>query len=250
METSKHTGLVAGTLSFAAMALSPLWWPPVLVSLALYLHVNNLYAARLGVLKAAWLTAALLAASLAIAKLINGGFDSLSVIHAMALSFAFPLHAYIRRAVPARKFGILQIPVFWFAIQYLFIKIFPGPGLVVLADLAALPSPYFGWSAATGLLGISAWIWLVNLLGYGVIVQAGVARAAMALVAVLALALPFVTGTTGPSLQLADLVLLYTSGQSNHEAYIINGELIARTAAWISILIVIFTVVRFSTQKK
>jgi hypothetical protein len=51
------------------------------------------------------------------------------------------------------------------------------------------------------------------------------------------------------ALILKDMIDLYTGAEVNNREYTSIGELIPRTAVWISVLIIIFTFVKAKTTK-
>lgn len=54
---------------------------------------------------------------------------------------------------------------------------------------------------------------------------------------------------TDTGLNSLDVIDLYKYNASRHDEYSRVGELVSRTAAWISVLIVIFTLVKKKVQK-
>jgi hypothetical protein len=182
--------------------------------------------------------------------LINALVRETSVVSALATGIVFTLvfvgQAWIRRVLGIRS-GMITLIVFWLAAEYLVLYIAPRQG-TFLADSLKLQPHWVRWNTHTGYLGGTLWILLVNwslFLGWS-------HRPIWWVVAGIVLVGPMIYSLSlgnSPILR-EEMVNLYTSKVIEADvAYLAHGELIVRTAAWLSVLILLFTFVRQQTRK-
>ncbi len=181
-------------------------------------------------------------------KGLDGSYGTLTLFQLIILPACFLLHAFTNRIRP-KKLGKYTVILFWFAIQYLFIKFVPSPLLFVLADIPSIPPEWQRWNIYTGLMGISLWIILVNFLIYQALGNNPFKWSVIVPIAILIL-IPIGVSYLLDNLPVTmdNLVRLY-KGMSVEGQYAHMGEVVPHTAAWFSILIVIFTLVKNKTKK-
>lgn len=181
-------------------------------------------------------------------KLLDGSYGSLSLFQLIILPVCFLLHAFANQLLH-KKLGKYTIVLFWFAIQYLFIKFIPSHELFVLADIPSIPPEWQRWNIYTGLMGISLWILMVNYLIYQAIGNKPFNWFVIVPTLFLVL-IPMVISYALNSLPVTmDILVRHYKGMLVDGVYARIGEVVPRTAAWFSILIVIFTLVRNKTKK-
>lgn len=194
-------------------------------------------------------TIAFMAIGIGAVKLLDTSYSRITLLQSIALAVPFILYYSIESFLPG-KIGKFSIVLFWFSVQYLFVKLFPSSCLFITADAPSIPSEWVRWNIKTGFLGGSLWFLAANFFIYRTFsAPPGANRAALAL-AVLSIGVPAYISSimTATSLQMDDLINLYRYNEGSFP-YLTSGEVIPRTASWISILIIIFTLVKIKTQK-
>jgi apolipoprotein N-acyltransferase len=175
-----------------------------------------------------------------------------ALIQAIVFTVGFVCFSYARQNLGDRL-GKLPIIFFWLALEYVFLKIHWPSDSLFLADAFALKTSWLQWTIHTGYLGASFWILLCNLiLYYSVFKNRKINWLALTIFFVCLtgpIILSFVKG--GALITREDMFALYY--QENPQVplvYMARGEFIPRTAAWISVLILLFAVVKNKTKKK
>jgi apolipoprotein N-acyltransferase len=170
------------------------------------------------------------------------------VIVMMAL---FTFYQWVQHLTQNRlnKFSLIILLI---GIEYLLLKLSLGDWVTFLADAIQEQTDWIRWNIYTGYLGSSAWILLVNLLVYQAFFKDKGINWVLVVVAALITLLPVLYSydLTNNALTKEQVVRFYKGDESKlTQPYLSHGELISRTGAWLSILIIIFTFVRAKTKK-
>jgi len=145
------------------------------------------------------------------------------------------------------KFSLIIVCV---GVEYLFLKFFVYENFV--ADILQNKPSWIRWNIYTGYLGTGLWILLTNLLFYQAFCKKDKINVFLIAVAIAAIVLPMLYSfdLTNNPVTKDQLIRLYSGDGTNLPMpYAVYGELISRTGAWVSILIIIFTLVRAKTKK-
>jgi hypothetical protein len=181
-------------------------------------------------------------------------FDPSSLVKAIILAIVFTLpflgFAYIHESFGARTIKLTVI-FLWLGMEYAMVKIqWPGQA-IYLADAFQFVPTWLRWNHETGYLGASAWILLANWVFYGGLLRPSVNWF------LIFLGLAIVISPIAYSLSLnispivrSEMITLYKDNSILDNAYSANGELVARTCTWLSVLIVLFAVVKSRVTKK
>ena len=147
--------------------------------------------------------------------------------------------------------GDFLIIIFWLALEYLLLKSGQGRRTIFLADLIGLKEGWIKWNHHTGYLGGSLWILLVNWLMAKTFLRGKFNGILMMMVLIL-IAAPLWYAWQHPAEVISrnQMIALYENAASGASAYGNRGEWIVRTAAWVSVLVVLFSIVRTRTKKK
>lgn len=145
------------------------------------------------------------------------------------------------------KFSLLILLV---ASEYLLLKFLAHKNPYFLADTFQEHSTWLRWNIYTGYLGASFWILLINLLIYEG-VKASRINYFLLVLAAMTTIMPVIYSKYLPQngLTKADVIAFYTGIGTGNTDYNEYGELISRTGVWVSILIIIFTLIRIKTKK-
>lgn len=183
-------------------------------------------------------------------------FATSSVIYAMIQSILFALvfvlYAYVRFNLGSRL-GKLPLVFFWLALEYVVLKSGQTSNATFLADSLAVKMDWIRWTGYTGYLGVSAWILLANLFLYQALLNRGL-QLPYLVVFCLVVAAPIIysytledSGTIGRE----SMIQFYRGAvdTSLPASYVEKAEWTARTAAWISVLIALFALVKSNTRK-
>jgi hypothetical protein len=145
-----------------------------------------------------------------------------------------------------------SLTILLIGVEYLLLKLSLGSWITFFADAIQDRTDWIRWNIYTGYLGSSAWILLVNLLFYQALFKNELIGWIMVILGLLAILLPvlYSIDLTNNALTKQQVIRFYMGDESGLTyPYLSHGELISRTAAWLSILIIIFTLVRAKTKK-
>jgi hypothetical protein len=173
-----------------------------------------------------------------------------ALLHAILLALAFLGYSFSYQSLGSRL-GKFTIIFFWLALEYLLLKLPWREQSIFLADAVQFKTEWLRWSSKTGYLGASLWILCTNLLIYIAFLK-GKVNWYFAALSIICLVGPVIysypISTVGIS--RGEMISLYSNGKAGAILYIKQGELVSRTAAWISILILLIALVKNQTKKK
>ena len=175
-----------------------------------------------------------------------------SMIQAIGFTLAFVGYGFVYQSLGPRA-GKITIIIFWLATEYLFLKLQWPADRFFLADAIQLKTDWLKWTFHTGYLGSSLWILLANLSLYLAVFKSGRINWIWLVSFLVLLAAPIIFSFTTElsAISRAEMMTLYSNTKDNLTSiYLKRGEFIPRTAAWISVLIFIFALVKNKTQKK
>lgn len=200
-----------------------------------------------------WEHAEMILIGLAVAFLAAFMFNTSSIvtvlIHAILFTLPFIGFAFVHESLGARtgKFIVIFI---WLGLEYLLVKVQWPSNTVFLADSLNNWPTWFRWNYETGYLGASAWILTANWLVYTGTMRNGLNWP------LVFLALTVIAGPLVYSLMIdakpilrKDMIELYSTDSVLKGNYAAKGELVARTCAWLSVLILVFAGVKSRTAK-
>jgi hypothetical protein len=181
-------------------------------------------------------------------------FDTSVFVKILGLAIVFTLpflgFAYVHENLGSRT-GKFIVIIFWLGFEYLLLKIQWPRQTIFLADAFQATSNWFRWNNGTGYLGVSTWVLFANWIFYAGLLRGGVNWF------LVILGLVVVAGPIGYSLSLnatpilrSDMIELYKGNSVSVSGYNTKGELVARTCAWLSVLILLFAIVKSSITKK
>lgn len=204
-----------------------------------------------------WNHLELILLSLAISLFCATIFDTTQLIpllaQAIVLTLAFAGYAFSYQSLGSRL-GKFTILFFWLGLEYLMLKLPWRNDFYFLADALELQSSWWRWNSDIGYLSISIWVLVVNLIFYQAFLKSSSINWLFVVLAVLLVAGPvlysiFYLDEAG--LNREQMIALYSNGTEEFsEKYKNRGELIARTAAWVSVLIILLALVKNKIKKK
>ncbi|CAN5610209.1 hypothetical protein BH10BAC4_BH10BAC4_17650 [soil metagenome] len=174
-----------------------------------------------------------------------------SMIYGIVFTLPFIAHVWVRQTLGQRA-GKITLILFWLALEYAALKISPGT-TSFLADTLLLHADWTRWNIHTGYLGASLWILIANLMVYNLFLSESRFRWYWIVLTVIFLLGPVAWSWFSDltAITRKDLVKLYVDKLIIEDVtYLARGELIVRTAAWISTLILLFTFVKSQTTKR
>lgn len=193
--------------------------------------------------------------ALTISFLASHAFDLsylvLSLFFGIAFTLPFIGYVWIRQTV-GPKAGKISILFFWLMLEYLLLK-FYGERSVFLGDALRIKTDWMRWDIETGYLGSTLWILLTNLAVYHATLSKDPFKWYWILTASVFLIGPIICSLylTSESLTRVDMINLYSgNSQGLNLMYLARGEFVVRTATWMSVLILLFTLVRSQTLKR
>lgn len=248
---STFTLFLSGTILFSLAWLMPSFPLLSFVGLAPFIAI----AANNRKEKSIWtslelilvgITAAFIAASL-----FNDTNIAYTIVQAMVFTMAFLGYTFVRKSL-GPGVSIITITLFWLAIEYVLIKWVSVPS-VFLADSLVLKRDWFRWNSQIGYLSASLWILVCNTFLYLAVLTEKKVNWIFVILFILAVVGPIVYSYTLQidSIDKDQMMLLYSSSdQTLPQSYVSRGELVPRTSAWVSLLILLYTFVKRKIARK
>lgn len=191
------------------------------------------------------------AVSLVLYAFLRNASVVMALVSAITFTLAFVAHAWVRQTLGIRT-GKMTLILFWLALEYLILKLIPEKGMF-LADTLSLQGDWVRWNVHTGYLGASVWVLVVNWCWYETFLHDKAIHWGWLVAALVLWAGPATYSyvlTVSP-ITRQDMINLYRELPAEADVtYLARGELTVRTAAWISILILLFTLVKHQTKKR
>lgn len=204
-----------------------------------------------------WNHLELILLALAISLFCASVFDTTQLIRLLAqailLTLAFAGYAFSYQSLGS-QLGKFTIIFFWLGLEYLMLKLPWRNDFYFLADSLKLHSTWWNWNADIGYLAISIWILVVNLIFYLAFFKFSSINwflLGLGILLVIGSVMLSIFYIDGPGVNREQMIALYSDSTeefSNH--YKNRGELIARTAAWVSVLIILLAFVKNKIKKK
>lgn len=171
-------------------------------------------------------------------------------IYFCLLAAVFAVYVFLQRLAPEaiNKFALI---IFILGAEYVFLKLSENFNPVFLADLLQNKTNWIRWNVLTGYTGSTLWVLVVNLVWYQGLFVPRKINWVLCIVATLLILLPifYSYSISGIPLTKLDVIGLYNHSVSGNSLYSERGELISRTGAWVSALIIIFTLIKGLTKK-
>jgi len=202
-----------------------------------------------------WNLSELILAGLTISFFAAHLFDVKFLVAVISQSIAFTLafvgYAFAYQSLGSRL-GKFTIIIFWLGIEYVLLKIPFRDQTIFLADALQLQTAWQHWNIYTGYLGVSLWILITNLFLYLAVLKEEKVNWGWVGLAVFCIAGPiaFSVLTEGTLVTRLNMLNLY-DGDTKFlpKEYVESGELIPRTAAWVSALIILLSLIKNKTKK-
>jgi apolipoprotein N-acyltransferase len=173
-----------------------------------------------------------------------------AIVQAIAFTIAFLAYSFSYQSLGSRL-GKFTIIFFWLGIEYILLKLPWREQTVYLADAIQLRPEWLKWNSYTGYLGSTLWVLSTNLLLYMAAFKGKLNWYLLALTFI-CLTAPVIYSLIIKTESIARLqmISLYSNVEVESVNYTKRGELVTRTAAWISVLIVLLALVKSQTTKK
>jgi hypothetical protein len=173
-----------------------------------------------------------------------------AIVQAIAFTVAFLGYSFAYDSLGSRL-GKFTIIFFWLGLEYILLKLPWRNESIFLADAIVLKTSWLHWTTYTGYLGASLWILCTSLLLYLALFKGSINFTWLGLTLALLIA-PIALSyfISEPGINRNDMISLYIQNSSVASRYSKQGELIPRTAAWISVAILLLAFVKTQTRKK
>jgi apolipoprotein N-acyltransferase len=172
------------------------------------------------------------------------------LIYFSALAATFAIYILLQKWTGNRlnKFGLI---IFILGIEYIMLKLMTAGNPVFLADFLRFKTTWTRWNIFTGYTGGTLWILLSNLLCYQAVFKERQINWILCGLTVLMIVVPIIASLnlSYHPVTKADVVAYYLGDGNYNRSYGDRGEFISRTGAWVSLLIIIFTVIKGLTKK-
>ena len=173
------------------------------------------------------------------------------IIYFSLLAAVFAVYFLMQRWTD-NKLNKLALIIFVLGMEYLFLVFMTNENPVFLADLLKYKVNWTRWNIFTGYTGASLWILGANLLFYQALFKSQKINWVLCVLGCLVVIIPMIYSLMHSYMPLekTDVIDFYTGQPNqNHPTYSQRGELISRTGAWVSLLIIIFTLIKGMTKK-
>ncbi|NJN28969.1 MAG: hypothetical protein HC819_24940 [Cyclobacteriaceae bacterium] len=172
------------------------------------------------------------------------------LVQSIAFTLAFVGYSFAYQNIGSRL-GKFTVIFFWLGLEFVFLNIPWREQTLFLADSLNLVPDWINWTHHTGYLGVSLWILSVNLVFYLSFFHKGTFNLYLFILAMVLIAIPIVLSYQMDTIGVnrAQMISFYAS-ESNILQEKSTGELVARTAAWVSVLIILLSFVKNQTKKK
>lgn len=204
--------------------------------------------------KSLWTSLELVLLGLSISFFAGSLFSFSLLVSIVAQGIFFTLsflgYTFVRKSLGSGV-SIITLCIFWLAIEYVLLKWSPFP-INFLADLFYLKPEWTAWNTSTGYLGASLWVLTTNTLLYQAVLTERKVNWIFVVLFLIAVVAPIVYSyiiEINP-ISREQMIQLYASPPNETSEYTLKGEFIPRTAAWVSVLILLFTLVKRKTTKK
>ena len=181
-------------------------------------------------------------------------FDLSHLVASIAFGILFTLpfigYVWVKQTL-GPQVGKISIVLFWLALEYILLKVY-APNSIFLADALRLQPVWTLWNLHTGYLGASLWILIANLMVYYAFLSQNPFRWHWILLALIFIVTPFFSSYFLESAPITrnDMLNLYSENSTTTNVmYLARGEFVVRTAAWVSTLILLFTLIKSQTTK-
>jgi hypothetical protein len=149
--------------------------------------------------------------------------------------------------------GKFTVIIFWLGLEYVLLKTPWRQDFSTVADALQLQPSWWRWNIHTGYLGLSLWVWIVNLIFYHAVFRTNQFNWMLFMAGLLAVAGPSlyssVTMNT-PAINREQMIALYSNTtETLNVNYANRGEFVTRTAAWLSVLILLLALVKNIIRK-
>ncbi len=169
---------------------------------------------------------------------------------AIVFTVAFLAYSFAYSSLGSRL-GKFTIIFFWLGLEYILLKLPWRNESIFMADAVALKTSWLHWTTYTGYLGASLWILCTGLLLYMALFKNSINLTWLGLTLALLIApIAFSYFMSESGINRNDMISLYTQNSSVASRYTKQGELVPRTAAWISVAILLLAFVKTQTRKK
>jgi hypothetical protein len=184
------------------------------------------------------------------AHAFNTSFLVSAIVQAIIFALAFLGYSFSYQSLGSRL-GKFTIIFFWLGLEYVLLKLSWREQTAFLADVIQLRTEWVKWNSYTGYLGSSLWILCTNLLLYIAVFKGKLNWYLLALTFI-CLTAPVIYSLISKidGINRMQMISLYSNVKVESVNYAKRGELVTRTGAWISVLILLLAVVKNQTKKK
>lgn len=183
------------------------------------------------------------------------GFDTnfiiMAMVQAIVFSFTFLGYTFAHQNL-GERLGKFTILFFWLGLEYIALKLPWRSNSIFLSEIFNLHISWTKWTTFTGYLGISLWILVVNLMVYLSLLKSGF-NVYWLVAALVVLIAPIVYShyfLLADGINHQQMISLYEGASGSATNYTKQGELVSRTGAWISVIILLLAFVKTQTKKK
>jgi hypothetical protein len=183
-------------------------------------------------------------------SVFNSSHLTAAIVQAILFTIAFLGYSFAYSSLGSRL-GKFTIIFFWLGLEYILLKLPWRNESIFLADAIVLKTNWLHWTTYTGYLGASLWILCTGLLLYLALSKGSINFTWLGFtLALLITPIAFSYFMSESGIDRNDMISLYTQDSSVASRYSKQGELIPRTAAWISVAILLLAFVKTQTRKK
>jgi len=204
--------------------------------------------------KSVWTSLELVLLGLSISFFAGSFFSFPLLVSILAQAIIFTMsflgYTFVRKNL-GPGVSTITLSIFWLTAEYVLLKWSPFP-INFLADLFYLKPEWTAWNSSTGYLGASLWVLMANTLLYLAVLTEKKVNWIFVVLFLIAVVAPMTYSYTidSDAISREQMIQLYSLPPDETSGYTLKGEFIPRTTAWVSVLILLFTLVKRKTTKK
>ncbi|MEQ8926965.1 MAG: hypothetical protein RLO81_14185 [Fulvivirga sp.] len=177
------------------------------------------------------------------------------ILYPLVLGITLYLNLITRKVLRGAMRSVIVV-AFWLSAHYIVLKL--NPSWALFFSFQSLAGDFTQWTDATGLMGITAWVVISNIIIskslYTPDTKSLIRFSPSVLIALLIILIPAFISlfmSAKPSVGFTDMIQLYSgySVDTIDSIYAQRGEWLARTSAWLSVLVLIYSLVKLKTTK-
>ncbi|UII33472.1 hypothetical protein LVD17_06500 [Fulvivirga ulvae] len=174
----------------------------------------------------------------------------LPLIYSSAISCSFIVFNFTDKYAKNRL-GFYTIPIYWLAIEFLLYQAHPQFSRFMPGSVFSSQAAFISWNVHTGFMGVSLWVLLSNITLFNALLKDkapthGNIRWPLLILAIAIIVIPTLSSNETVAIIQPDLLDEKVRAAKQISG---SGEYIGKTAVWVSILLILYSLVKKEVSK-